>query len=216
VSQLEQANRSRAAARLSQQAQIAEQQLRKQIGSRLRERRQHCQLSGQQLAELASVTRSFIFQIEHGQVTPSFSTALRITHALGITLSDLLEAPPPSQTEQVLRPEDWSIYHYPEDVTEDAVLWSDPAQRLEVIWSRFPAGASTNTVSTDGNIVHGASIEFVLILRGQIQLQINDRQHLLDERCSITFDGRTPHHWTNPTTQPAELIALVIRDTNTS
>jgi transcriptional regulator with XRE-family HTH domain len=199
--------RSRSAVRLSHEAQLAEDGLRARLGSRVREARRQRRLTAQELADLASVTRSFISQIERGEVTPSISTMYRVTQALGIPLGELFEAQPPAQ-DVVLRPKDWTIYQYPGDPSEDAVLSVDSQKRLEVVWSRFPPEAATGIEAT---AVPGADIEFVFVLRGQVELDLDSGKHVLDERCCITFDGRSHHGWRNSGSKPAEVISVLVR-----
>jgi transcriptional regulator with XRE-family HTH domain len=183
----------------------AEQRMRAAMGARIREVRAQRQLTGRRLAELSDVTPAFISQVELGQVTPSLATLLRIAHALGITVGDLFYARPP-RAGQPLKPEDWDIFQYPGDPSEDALLTIDPHRRFEVLWSRFASGAATS--GTEGH-THTADIQFVFVLRGTIELTLEGEMHTLDERSSITFDGRTPHFWKNDTAEPAEVLSFL-------
>jgi transcriptional regulator with XRE-family HTH domain len=182
------------------EADRAEAALRLALGRRIREARRRRNLTGQKLARLVGVTPSFVSQIELGQVTPSISTVFRIIHVLGITVGDLFDTKRPAHG-QVINEEDWDIYPY--GISEDAVLALDPQERLEVIWSRFAPGATSPEPTA-----HNADVQVVFVLRGQIELQIGDTQHVLRERSCITFDGRLPHYWFNRTSEPTEVLSI--------
>ncbi len=64
-----------------------------QIGERIRAVRQSRGTSLRALARQANVSASLISQIETGRLRPSVSTLYAVTGALGVPLSDLLEAP---------------------------------------------------------------------------------------------------------------------------
>ena len=69
----------------------APETINKIIGSRLRDIRRDCDLTTQQLADRVGVTQSQISQIETGRSAASVVTLYRISHALGMNLSKLLE-----------------------------------------------------------------------------------------------------------------------------
>jgi transcriptional regulator with XRE-family HTH domain len=184
----------------AREAELAETRLRAALGSRIREARQQRNLSARKLAELVGVTPSWISQLERGQVTPSFATMFRINHMLGITTADLFGSRQPA--EQVLLREEWLVHPF-RGISDDAVLAIDPAQRVEVLWSSIPPGM-------DGHepIAHKADLHFVFVLRGIVELRIEDARHVLPEHASMTFDGRVPHVWANLSDQASEILSV--------
>src|SRR5215211_6707939 len=66
------------------------------ISHRIRARRMELGISQESLARSANVSLSLINQLERGVITdPHLSNLLRIASALNVTVSDLLDAPPP-------------------------------------------------------------------------------------------------------------------------
>jgi len=61
------------------------------MGKRIRERRNSLRLSQEKLAETASVTTSYIGQIERAERIPSLETLVNISNALGVTVDFLLK-----------------------------------------------------------------------------------------------------------------------------
>lgn len=64
--------------------------LRREIGANIRAAREYRNLTQEQLGEKAGVDRQAVGHIEAGQVSPYLDTLLRIAHALGVPLADLV------------------------------------------------------------------------------------------------------------------------------
>lgn len=62
--------------------------------TKLRAARRAKSMRQEDLAEAAGVSQSTIVRLENGQNEPTFSTALRIARALGVSPMDLWEAEP--------------------------------------------------------------------------------------------------------------------------
>lgn len=63
---------------------------RRAIGDRIREVRGERKLSQQGLAELAGMERQAVNRIEQGHQSPIVDNLIRIAHALGVPLADLV------------------------------------------------------------------------------------------------------------------------------
>lgn len=68
------------------------------FGGQIKHRRQEARLSYQDLADLAHIAKSSLFDIERNAVAPSVYVAARIAKALGTTVDDLLSHQPVSQS----------------------------------------------------------------------------------------------------------------------
>lgn len=65
--------------------------------TKLRAARRAKNLRQEDLAEAAGVSQSTIVRLENGQNEPTFSTALRIARALGVSPLDLWDAEPAAE-----------------------------------------------------------------------------------------------------------------------
>lgn len=63
----------------------------RRFGKRLREVRTAQGLSQMELAELLSVTATYIGRLERGERSPSLSTIARLAKALGVSVSEMCE-----------------------------------------------------------------------------------------------------------------------------
>jgi transcriptional regulator with XRE-family HTH domain len=68
-----------------------------QLGSEIRSRRRGADLTVQQLADLAGVSRRMLTQIEQGQANPSLVTMDKLARALGVDFGTLAGASPRGQ-----------------------------------------------------------------------------------------------------------------------
>lgn len=70
------------------------------LGTRLKRLRENRRMSVRGLAEAVGVSRSFIYQLERGEVSPSYSTLQAMARALGTTVSVLVGD---------MSPEEWLV-----------------------------------------------------------------------------------------------------------
>lgn len=61
------------------------------LGKAVRVLREEAKMSGATLAEAADVSASWISQIEHGDVDPTWATIARIAKGLGVSMEHLAE-----------------------------------------------------------------------------------------------------------------------------
>lgn len=66
-------------------------------GKKVRALREAANLSVQQLAEAAGLSRWFLYKIEQGKAQPGRELAGRIALALGVTFKDIIAVPAPEQ-----------------------------------------------------------------------------------------------------------------------
>ncbi len=64
------------------------------LGKRIRARREELGLSQEQLADMASMDRTYVGGIERGERNPSLKNLARLASALQLSLSKLLEGVP--------------------------------------------------------------------------------------------------------------------------
>jgi transcriptional regulator with XRE-family HTH domain len=173
------------------------------IGSVLREHRRAQNLTLEDVAKLASLSRGMLSKIENGQVSASLDTLQRLVSALGTTLASLFRNydVPEGSAQHVKAGEGLEVvrrgtkrghtYHLlaydqgPQKQVEPFLITMDDASEV------FP------TFKHPG-------IEFIYILEGKLEYRHGRDTYLLQPGDSLTFKGSIPHG-------PERLIEVPIR-----
>lgn len=166
--------------------------VREGLGREVRRLRKKARLNGRQLAEQAGITPGFVSQLEQGQATPSVATLLKISFVLGVSIGELFEAT--QSVDPVVRAAERPTYPFPDAGFTDERVSTDPTGQLQVLTSTISAGGGSGV----DLYTHGARVEFVLVVEGNLELHLGDDTHLLNEGDAATFSGDTPHGYRNP------------------
>jgi len=177
---------------------------REVLSARIRALRTAQGMSIATLARLSGITSAMASQVERGVTNPSVATVTRISYALGVSVSELFEVEPPRG--MVVRYADRRKISYPSIGVVDDLISSDPTGQLQVLESIIGPKQQTG-----GQLApHGAAVEFVIVVNGQLELHIGDENHLLNEGDTITFDGRLAHGFTNHTDSTVHVIWVTV------
>jgi transcriptional regulator with XRE-family HTH domain len=172
------------------------------VGERLREIRRTRRLTLLEVAEKAGVSESFLSQVERGRSNASIASLQRIAGALGYGIGDLFGSG--SGRPQVLRKADRPALGLGAIGTK-FLLTPPPFENVEIAVAELPPGASTG----DEPYVHGESEELVVVISGQVVVQVDDVQHLLHPGDSIRYRSSVPHRLANTGTEHAEVLWVV-------
>jgi mannose-6-phosphate isomerase-like protein (cupin superfamily) len=145
-------------------------------------------------------------QVERGETSPTLHVAARIAQGLDLRLSQLLRLDESGSVTVVRASEQrrgGSDGHAFEILTPPL-----PGQRAELSRHTLAPGASTGGPS-DPPLHEPGSRETALVQRGKLVLVCDGRRHELGSGDCVTFDADLPHHFENPGSEPAELIAVL-------
>jgi transcriptional regulator with XRE-family HTH domain len=172
------------------------------IGPRLRRARRRIGMSIGQLAEATGLTKGFISQLERDLTTASVASLVSICNALQIGVGSLFE---PSRTDLVRRGDRPRINFGGEDVTE-WLLTPNGQDRLQVIQGEIaPRGGGGKELYS-----LPADTEFVHVVSGRLDVVIEDDTYRLADGDSLTFSGRDPHTWSNPSHDEPAVVLWVL------
>jgi transcriptional regulator with XRE-family HTH domain len=179
------------------------------IGPRIRALRDAGGLSLRDLAERSGVSAPMLSQVERGETSPTLAVAARIAHGLDLRLSQLLRLDEGGQVAIVRAGErrpgtsDPASGHRAEILTPPL-----PGQRAEL--SRHVLAASAMTGGPGDPPMHEpGSRESALVQAGCVALVIDGERHELAAGDCVTFDADLPHHFENPGSGDAILLAVV-------
>ncbi|HET8680120.1 MAG TPA: XRE family transcriptional regulator [bacterium] len=162
------------------------------LGERLRRLRQTRGLTIKDVARTARLTESFISQLERSRVNPSVASLQRIAEVLKAPLGRLFDEVS-SPNGRVVRRAQRAKLTYPGLKATDYLLSPGLKGRLEVIWAEAAPGGG----SGEEPYSHEGDEECVVVLRGQMEIWVNDERYALRPGDAITFSSRLPHRWKN-------------------
>ncbi len=168
------------------------------IGGRIRATRLARGLTLGQVAAAAGLTEGFVSKLERDQVSPSVASLVAVCEALGLKVGDLFDAPESA----IVRAGDGAQINFGGSDAKEYLLSSGNQTSIEVLHSVIEAGGSAGAELYSLN----CEVEFVYVLRGQLEIVLGPERQLLSAGDAMTFRGRDPHTWLNPTDQQVEVL----------
>lgn len=172
------------------------------VGAKLREQRHRLDLTLQQVADRAGITKGFLSEVERDRASPSVATLLRLRDALSLSVSTLFRSSLP----RVVRRAERQSIPYGGIGMSCSLLSARNAHRMIAVHGDFKpdgrSGAEPHTLDSDE--------EVILILSGSLEVTIDGETHLLRAGDSITFDPRVPHSYRNPSKRRSTQTLCII------
>jgi transcriptional regulator with XRE-family HTH domain len=173
------------------------------IGGKIREVRTGKNLTIKQLAELVQCTSSLISQLERGKADPSISTLKKIASALNANIVDFF---------MTATADDDIVTRVKERVDIQLKRWDTKIQslikrlgnkKMQPFYTTIkPGGGSHGMYTHEGE-------EFGIVLKGELELIINDKVHVVRENESFYFTSQTPHNWNNKSKEDAIVVWVI-------
>jgi len=162
------------------------------IGAKIRARRLSNHQTLKQLAEKAGCSSAYLSQIENGKVSPSIASLKKVADALQAKITDFfLETVPDEPV--VVRPDQRVLISLDR---WNAKIWSmvaDPKnKRMHPFYTIIQPGGGSH-----GSYAHVGE-EFGIVLKGQLEIDLDGVVHLVKENESFYYRSSQPHNWTNP------------------
>ena len=171
------------------------------IAANLKRLREEQNLSQGQLAEKAGISKVVVSQIEKGDANPTINTIWKLTGALGLPYTSLLD-PPDLQAVHVrkkditaLTEDRYHIFSYYPKSTE---------RNFELYEIEMDAGCEHSSIGHSSN-----SVEYVLVTEGRISLRVGEQEYLLETEDALCFNASLPHCYLNQEGQAAKAVLLI-------
>ena len=176
------------------------------LGLRIKALRDSMDLSLRDLAERSGVSAPMLSQVERGETSPTLQVASKIAAGLELRLSQLLRLDEDGAVSIVRRGErrkGGQRGHRYEILTPPL-----PGQRAELSRHTLAPGAVTGGPG-DPPMHEPGSRETAVVESGTVTLVCDGQRHELGGGDCVTFDADLPHHFENPATDEAVLLAVV-------
>lgn len=178
-----------------------------QISNRIKERRREQNITVQELANQANVSKGLISQIENSRTIPSLIVLIDIIKALNIDLNEFFkDIGTKINTSPVLVKRKEEYDHFEK---EHAIGF-----HYKRIFTRFIDHSTVDIVilelepNSSRPLVETDAFEYKYIISGEIEYQINGDKILLGPGDSLLFDGRVPHTPVNMGTGTASMLVI--------
>jgi transcriptional regulator with XRE-family HTH domain len=177
------------------------------VGAQIRSLRKAKGMTLEYLAARSGVSTGLLSQLERGQGNPSFNSLVRIAHALGTPVAQLMHAE--TDRSPVVRRDERRNLHVPASADGAAaatheLLTPRLDQLLEAVWVEAPVG-----YSTEATPFSHAGEEFGIVLSGQHEVHVGDACYVLEAGDSISYPSTLPHWYRNPGPEPVTAIWII-------
>ena len=162
------------------------------IGRRVKQQRYARQWTLDQLVEVSGVSRRMLINIEQGAANPSIGILLKLSDALGVGLSTLVDSPEPTVvklTRSGTGPVLWSG-----DAGGRAVLVAStaPPDVVELWdWTLGPGDRHSSDAHAAG------THELLHVLHGTVVVELADEEFVLHTGDALSFPSDEPHAYAN-------------------
>lgn len=160
------------------------------VGANLKSIRKKRQLTLENLSKLTDVSISMLGEIERGLTNPTITVLWKIADGLKVPFTDLIneEKPPVS----VVHNKDAHTIIDEVGFKLFSLFNFDPIKKIEMYYKTLEPGSSYESKG------HLAGIEeYIMICDGTMNLQIGDKNYILNKGDAINFKGNSYHCYKN-------------------
>jgi transcriptional regulator with XRE-family HTH domain len=175
------------------------------VGVNIKRVREGQGINLRQFAKNVGLSASFISQVETGQASPSVATLKMIADELHTTVGNLIGEQQAAAVSPVMREADRKHLGQPGKGIDIYLLTSpDPNKQMEPLLFKLDRKATAGKAQYK----HFGQ-EFVMAIKGAIELNLNDQVYVLHKGDSIYFNSNMPHSFKNIGKEKAEAIWVI-------
>ncbi len=168
------------------------------VGPRLKQLRQGRGITLSDLSKETGISTSTLSRLEVGLRRPTLEQLLPLARAYGVTLDELVDAPPTGNPRINLRP----------------IPCADGSTILPL--TRRPGGIQaykfvlpTGRDDAEPDLRTHQGYDWVYVLDGQLRLVLGEHDLILEPGEAAEFDTRTPHWFAATSSGPVEYLSLI-------
>lgn len=173
------------------------------LGPRLRAARKARRSTLEQVALQSGLTKGFLSKVEREVATPSVATLLRVCDALDMSIGELFDD---GHGHALVRAGSYPRINFGGEAMRESLLTPSRERRLQIIHSVIHPGGGSGDEAYELPV----DVEFVLVLDGLLELQIDDTLHQLERGDAMTFSPRVRHAFVNPSRDQDTVVIWVL------
>ena len=173
------------------------------IGRAIRQERHRQGRTLADIAEVTGLTVSLLSQIELGKTVPSLMSLRLIAKGLNISMFSLLSYL--EADSRIVRAGERKTFEKPGYSARFELLAPDVSGYMEPVLLLLEPGSA----SCEEPMAH-QSDEWVMVLKGQVQAELNGTNHVMNKGDSLYFDASSiPHRFVNQGDEVAQIIFVM-------
>jgi DNA-binding transcriptional MerR regulator/quercetin dioxygenase-like cupin family protein len=158
------------------------------IGAHLRQLRSRRRLSLAQVAQEVGISVGFLSALERSQMSGSVGTLRKLARFYKTNILDFFDASGASSRQ--VRPAERKVLEAGEGVRMELLAWGNTIMEPH-LFRVAPEAGSGEAYAHEGE-------EFIYVLRGDLEIKVEDAEYRLKPGDSFYFESATPHRWKNP------------------
>jgi DNA-binding transcriptional MerR regulator/quercetin dioxygenase-like cupin family protein len=158
------------------------------IGRQLRKLRLQRGVSLAHVAESVGISVGFLSALERSQMSASVGTLRKLARFYKTNILDFFD--PAEASGRQVSADKRKILEAGPGVRMELLAWGDTVMEPH-LFRIAPKAGSGESYSHEGE-------EFLYVLRGELQISVEEKQYRLKAGDSFYFESSSPHHWLNP------------------
>lgn len=168
------------------------------VGPRLKQLRARRSITLIELADETGISTSTLSRLEAGRRRPTLEQLLPLARAYGVTLDELVDAPPTGDPRVNLRP-------IPSGDGSTILPLSRRPGGIQAYKFILPAGRD----DAEPELRTHEGYDWAFVLSGRLRLVLGEHDLVLEPGEAAEFDTRTPHWFGATSAGPVEFLSLV-------
>lgn len=158
------------------------------IGVHLRQLRTSRRFSLARVAKAVGISVGFLSALERSQMSASVGTLRKLARFFKTNILDFFD--PSESNSRLVRPERRKVLQAGPGVRMELLAWGNTVMEPH-LFRIAPKAGSGESYSHEGE-------EFLYVLRGELDISLQDEEYRLKPGDSFYFESATPHRWKNP------------------
>jgi transcriptional regulator with XRE-family HTH domain/mannose-6-phosphate isomerase-like protein (cupin superfamily) len=168
------------------------------VGPRLKRLRQRREITLNDLAQQTGISSSTLSRLEAGLRRPTLEQLLPLARAYGVTLDELVDAPPTGDPRVNLRP-------LPTKDGRTVLPLSRRPGGIQAYKFILPVGRD----DAQPDLRTHEGYDWAFVLNGRLRLVLGEHDLILEPGEAAEFDTRTPHWFGATSSGPVEFLSLI-------
>ena len=172
------------------------------IGSRIRAARKAQRMTIEQVADVTGLTKGFLSRVERDLTSPSVASLVTLCQVLSVDIGDLFAATDVALT----RADEAPKISFGGDGIVETLLTARSERRVQLLRGVIEPGGKGESelysVDCDVDVLH--------VVRGRIAPILSNERYELSAGDTLSFPGREPHTWLNPTDEEVEVLWVLV------